>query len=41
MSEHKQEACRGEATMRMVIGVFLFLDFAFGGFLIAKLFLDT
>jgi hypothetical protein len=32
ISENKlEEACRGEATMRMVVRVFLFLDLALGG----------
>jgi hypothetical protein len=38
MRKNKPEVFRGQATMRVVVGVFLFLDFALACFLVVSLF---
>jgi hypothetical protein len=37
MRKNKPEGFRGQATMRVVVGVFLFLDFALACFLVVSL----
>jgi hypothetical protein len=40
MRHNKSEVFRGQATMHVVVGVFLFLDFALACFFFVRLFQD-
>jgi hypothetical protein len=40
MRKNKSEVFRGQSTMHVVVGVFLFLDLALACFFVARLFED-